>query len=335
MARGGVGGSGIVIVRIRRAAEDVEPVALKDGEATGGDAYLRSRGFGIHTFTTNGTFTLARDATVDLLLVGGGAGGGAGRGGGGGAGGVAVYTNIALSAGAYDIVVGRGGAGGVAAAAATNGTGSSVRFGQDFVVSVPGGGAGGGGYECVGTHTGSDGASGGGGGLAVYWENMGTAAGGRGVPYCGHNGGCSTNAADHYRTFGGGGGGAGGRGADAVWNGGSTGYGAGKGGDGLWCDFSGAPVCYGGGGGGGNGGRPAGVNVSGGSGGGGAGGRGDVVIEGVTSATPGEAGANGSGGGGGGGGGYTYTYAAGGAGGSGIVILRYHLEKNGLMLSVR
>ena len=58
-----------------------------------------------HTFTNAeeaATFTLFRDTTVDILVVGGGGGGGQG-GGGGGAGAVAYQTGVAFSVGDYTV----------------------------------------------------------------------------------------------------------------------------------------------------------------------------------------------------------------------------------------
>ena len=69
----------------------------------------------LHVFYTSGFFTLSATKTCDILLVGGGGSGGPGYGnmdtgkGGGGAGGVQFRQNYSLSAGEYEIGVGRGG----------------------------------------------------------------------------------------------------------------------------------------------------------------------------------------------------------------------------------
>jgi len=76
-------------------------------------------GYKIHTFNSNGTFTVTSappSATVDYLMVGAGGGGGAtSRGncghGGGGAGGLIYRTAEAITAGTYAIVIGTGGTG--------------------------------------------------------------------------------------------------------------------------------------------------------------------------------------------------------------------------------
>lgn len=341
-SRGGRGGSGLIVVRYRYNAQ-ITSTVHEEGIANGGDVYRRFRGFGIHMFSKDGTFSLYEPATVDLLLVGGGGGGGGNRGGGGGGGGVAIMTNVVLQAGTYEVMVGEGGVGeprgraGSSRAPATNGGSSSITNAFGFSVSVLGGGAGGnGGWASGVSNAGKDGACGGGGGMPGYWTAGNSSLGGKGVPYQGCDGGCSVNGSDTFRTFGGGGGGAGKRGEDAVYGSGVSTYGAGKGGDGLCCDFSGKSLYYGGGGGGGNGGRPiAGVCVAGGIGGGGAGGFGDrLTDEGITY-SDGADGVAGTGGGGGGGGGDREDGGAGGHGGSGVVIIRYHLKKGGVCIVVR
>ena len=65
----------------------------------------------IKHFSTNGTLTLTKDVTVDILIVGGGGAGGNALGGGGGAGGVVYTVNQTMTAGTYNIFVGAGGQG--------------------------------------------------------------------------------------------------------------------------------------------------------------------------------------------------------------------------------
>lgn len=99
---GGRGGSGVVIVKY-----NIYPL-----QATGG-SYTEIDGYGIHTFTSSDTFSVAMPMNVEILLVGGGgAGGGTHWGsGGGGAGGVLYKEGHEVSIGDYPIVVGAGGIG--------------------------------------------------------------------------------------------------------------------------------------------------------------------------------------------------------------------------------
>ena len=245
---GGKGGRGIVIIRYKASKPAIpyeRGIGTSDGEVS------HRRGYEIHSFATNGTFTLAQDTVVDLLLVGGGGSGGYGGGGGGGAGGVNVLTNVFLLAGSYQIGVGTGGA------ASTTwgshpGTGSFVyQKGASFTnLLVQGGG--GGGSRGNDHGIGEDGASGGGaGGAYSAWEQQ-TIAGGKGVAGQGHDGGTSLNLGKglNWCTYGAGGGGAGEPGGNS--DGSVTPKVRGIGGCGVWCDFSGRNICYGGGGSGGS-----------------------------------------------------------------------------------
>ena len=69
----------------------------------------------IHTYSTDGTFTVVNRGTFEYLAVAGGGGGGNGDGGGGGAGGMVSGTQF-LEPGTYQIRLGRGKAGGPATA---------------------------------------------------------------------------------------------------------------------------------------------------------------------------------------------------------------------------
>lgn len=107
-------------------------------------------------FLSSGTLTLATSQNIDLFLVGGGGGAGtiSTHGGGGGGGGyVATYTNLAIQATSYPIVIGDGGA------ARTTGGSSSA-----FDYSVNGGGGGTNGSSSAGGVGGTGGSGGGGGG---------------------------------------------------------------------------------------------------------------------------------------------------------------------------
>mgnify|MGYP001206162292 CR=1 FL=1 len=60
---------------------------------------------------THYDFTLSSNAIAEILIIGGGGGGGRGHGGGGGAGGVLHTSSVSLTAGNYNVKVGRGGGG--------------------------------------------------------------------------------------------------------------------------------------------------------------------------------------------------------------------------------
>jgi hypothetical protein len=254
----------------------------------------------IHTFTSNGTFTLTSNGIVDILLVGGGGGGGynVSGGGGGGGGGVIYEVNQEWSSGSYSVAIGSGGAAG------TNGGDTIVSNGGAISYTAKGGGYGGSGTYGLGNYSGNNGGCGGG---AAY--NF-VRSPGAGVAGQGYSGGYAqqklirTGGTNFYRRGGGGGGGAGGLGGNAVAV--SNGTISGAGGIGVIVNITCSDVYYGGGGSGGC--TGPGIASNGGLGGGGNG----YASEGATASN----GTNGLGGGGGGGGnGYS--------GGSGIVIIRY------------
>ena len=77
--------------------------------ATGGTV-TTDGDYKVHKFTSSGTFTVTTAGNVEYLVVAGG--GGAGDwGGGGGGGGFRTATDFAVTAQAYNIVVGAGGSG--------------------------------------------------------------------------------------------------------------------------------------------------------------------------------------------------------------------------------
>ncbi len=263
-----------------------------------GGTVTTSGGYRIHTFTSNGTFTISEPFTVQYLVVAGGgsAGFGAGGGnesGGGGAGGyrssvtgemsgggASAESAISLTSGSYSITVGAGGAG------VNNGrnNGSDSTFSN--ITSV-GGGAGG------NNNTGASGGSGGGGS-----HNM--TSGGPGTSGQGYRGGNPSSSSSA-----GGGGGAGAAGGD-----GRNSNTAASGGTGVQSSINGTATYYAGGGGGGN----PGTSNYGGLGGGGNGQGNQGSLTNGTSNT-----------GGGGGGIINGSGLAGGSGGSGVVIVRYAL----------
>jgi hypothetical protein len=293
---------------------------------TGAPTYIVATGgtisccgdYKIHTFTSDGTFTICTAPTpannnVDYVVVAGGGGGGTPRSGAGGAGGyresknpaapwtaspLASATSLPVSITAYPVTVGGGGGAG-----SVPGDNPGVK-GSDSIFSTitSAGGGYGGDDDIVGGPGGSGGGGGGGGPYAGGSGNTPPTS-----PPQGNNGATTTPYSPTPVPVSGGGGG----GATAV---GSTNVvgGGGPGGAGATTSISATPTAYAGGGGGGGGG--GGTGGTGGTGGGGAGG---------ASCNSGTAGTINTGGGGGGAG---NTGPSGGAGGSGIVIIRYKYQ---------
>jgi hypothetical protein len=282
-----------------------------------GGVETTSGAYKIHTFNSNGTFTVTSapaGTTVDYLMVAGGGGGGAtSRGncghGGGGAGGLIYRTGETITAGTYAVVIGTGGTGCINDATtpkanALNGNNSTF----NGLTALGGGGANCGPFN---VRNANDGGSGGGGqhsdnGFLLGGNALqpGSASGGFG--FKGGEGPVSNVGSPCW--YGGGGGGAGAAGTNGSANV------VAPGGIGRQYDISGTLTYYAGGGG-------AGAcegscsNSPGGLGGGGTG-------TGGTGTGPGQPGTDGLGGGGG-----AVTYNAlgstGGKGGNGVVVIRY------------
>jgi hypothetical protein len=267
---------------------------------TGAPTYIVATGgtisccgdYKIHTFTSDGTFTICTAPTpannnVDYVVVAGGGGGGTPRSGAGGAGGyresknpaapwtaspLASATSLPVSITAYPVTVGGGGGAG-----SVPGDNPGVKGSDSIFSTITSAGGGYGGDDDI---VGGPGGSGGGGGAGGIY------AGGSGntpptSPPQGNNGATTTSyAPTPVPISGGGGGGATAAGSTNVVGGG------GPGGAGATTSISATPTAYAGGGGGGGGGGGTGS----GTGGGGAGGQG------------GTAGTINTGGGGGGGG---------------------------------
>ena len=294
--------------------------------ATGG-TITESGNDKIHTFNSDGTFTIQTAPTpannnISYMVIAGGGGGGKSRAAGGGAGGfregktpATPYTasplnapaGLPVSIQAYPVTVGGGGAGSTSSSAIGS-SGVNTTFS-----SITSAGGGGGGSNAPAPGGGANGGSGG-GGMNPSPGGGGGQPGGTGntppvSPPQGNPGGTGDYGVPHY------GAGAGG-GATAAGGNGTTSIG-GTGGAGATTNISGSPVGRaGGGGGGGNSGTsgPA-------SDGGGAGGSPAVTTGNGTSNT----------GGGGGGGNGTAPNPAnatddGGNGGSGVVIIRYKFQ---------
>ena len=276
----------------------------------------------VHTFTSSGTFNVARGGEVECLVVGGGAGAradtdvGQGGYGGGGAGGLVLVENNPISIGSYSITVGEGSASsrtpgyndsGGRTTPNPNGDPSEA-FG--FIAL---GGGGGGADGGVGR---SGGANGGGNGQ----NESGTPA--SGVQPSEPNIGASINAGNDGANSRNGNSGGGGGGASA--DGGNNTSDTTNGGDGIfisWADLAGLGengYFAGGGAGGNNGG---GGDCIGGLGGGGNGGSGAVNTN-----REGESGLPNTGGGGASQGeNASGDVSTSGDGGSGIVIVRYRI----------
>jgi len=221
----------------------------RTNDITGGSKTI-SGDYTIHTFTTNGTFSLDYPIKADYLIVAGGGGGSSSTYGGGGAGGYLYFTSTLVSGTSMSVVVGQ--------TISSHSTGNNSSFND----SISYGGGAGANY----TERGGTGGSGGGGAISYNGGGYGTA--GQGT-----SGGAAT-----YSTGGGGGGGAGAAGQ-------STSYG-GSGGIGKYNSISGSGVYYAGGGGGYNGStRPSGSGSigQGGASQGGTGAAGIVIIRYLTS----------------------------------------------------
>jgi hypothetical protein len=294
---GGIGGSGIVIVRLRT-------IVCKEE---------------IRTFTHSGgsenqsiyNFTIEKNALCDILVVGGGGGGGSRHAGGGGAGAVIYSTNITLTAGTYTIGVGKGGTGKVGGAQLTTtgqgnkGEDSLISFNSTNIYLAKGGGAGN--HASSTGNSNKDGGSGGGGG----WDPGFAVSTNIPSGIYGNSGGINAGDGGPEVYAGGGGGGAGSTGNNATI---VSGIGrSGNGGNGIQISITGTNVYYGGGGGGGTYTDANNIAGTGGLGGGGAGSKGAAAAI---------SGTAGTGGGGGGGGFSSTTNGSGGDGGSGIVIIR-------------
>ncbi|MFA5779703.1 MAG: glycine-rich domain-containing protein [Elusimicrobiota bacterium] len=204
--------------------------------ATGG-TITEVGGYRIHTFMSNGTFTINVATNVEVLVVAGGGAGGNGtssgyEGGGGGAGGFRTSTGFVVTAQAYTVTVGAGGAARTSSSSGNNGENSVF----STITAIGGGGG------ASSPNSGNSGGSGGGGSHNQTVAGTGTSEQG------------FAGATPDGPSKGGGGGGA------------SAAGGLGAGGNGIASSISGTSVIYAGGGGG-----VLYANVAGGSGGGGAG----------------------------------------------------------------
>jgi hypothetical protein len=301
--------------------------------ATGGTVTTCGN-YKIHTFTSDGCFSVSStptpaNAVVDYLVVAGGGGGGGGSGGGGGGAGgfresycattsgcytaspLASATSLPVSVTTYPITVGGGGSACTTAGGTTN-SGTNSIF--DTITAAAGGGGGSGNVPCVNITNGAPGGSGGGGGFRPVNASV---AGGTGntppvAPPQGNNGG-TANPSPTNPDRGGGGGGASAAGTS------SCGPSAGPGGNGVATSITGSSVSYAGGGGGG---KDSDSPNGGSSGDGGTGGGGNGASNDPPTARCATAGTTNTGGGGGGRG----ECKNNATGGSGIVIIRYKFQ---------
>lgn len=293
-----IGGGGVVIVRFTR---DVSKETVFE-DATGGmvtTCRVGDERYRVHTFSQSGQFTIPCHGHVEVLVVGGGGGSGGGAwpylGGGGGAGGVVHKSELFITNGVYDIVIGTGGAVGTSGGATTA-----------FGITAYGGGHG-------ATRDGANAASGasGGGGACCQWWNDGL-SNSRGAeaniaytnaPYCnlGHAGSAAPYKGENSSGAGGGAGGPAGAGTPDKNNGSHLAHP----GIAYICSITGTDVAYAGGGGG--------------------------CAYGVLKTTPG-GGMNSYGGGGNS---IGSSGKPGEPGGSGVVIIRYQMPKHGMAVVVR
>ena len=301
--------------------------------------------FKVHTFTSDGTFTVnslaesSPNNVVDYVVVAGGGSGGAGRGGGGGAGGmrlsdsgyacgspIATGTGITVTATSFPITIGGGGAAKSYPSSPMRGdNGNNSVF---STITSAGGGAGGG-ENSGGASAGASGGSGGGGATDSSTAKSGGSGNSPPVsPPQGNAGGNNTGGGSNAKA-GGGGGGAAAAGAASTTSpavGGAGGIGSFVPSDfgspgGTPGPVSGAKYFSGGGGGSPSCSSPSPV-IAGGAGGGGTSGASPTSPAPVnTAATAGTANT----GGGGGGGGHNCA-RSGGNGGSGIVVIRYRYQ---------
>jgi hypothetical protein len=274
------------------------PIASGGNKSTSGSYTLHSFSVGTNTFT------LHKNTTVNILIVGGGGAGGSYPGssgnsegyGGGGGGGVG-YGTLTLLIGTYTVSVGDGG---TANPTNTNSNGFLSSFiNNTFGISE----------TAYGGSRGSTGGTGSTGGGSKSTASSSKSAGSGTINYLANIGGNGGS--------GGGGGGGGGAGGSGNPNSGTSG---GSGGSGFtWSVNS---IIYGGGGGGGGYGGFTMSSTGGGNGGSGSGGNGGNG--GFGSGNVGKPGtANTGGGGGGSSGSNTALRFNGGKGGSGVVIIAY------------
>ena len=211
--------------------------------ATGGTV-SNIAGYRVHTFTSNGSFTVTETFgnSVEFLIVGGGGGGGQAHAGGGGGGGVKssvsgstsgggtpAVDQFIVSATTYAVVVGGGGV-----SSPNRGTNGSTG-GSSSVFGVTALGGGGGGSEAKGGNTGGTGGGAATGNTVVAAGTAGHGfaggissfnyVGGGGGAYGGYNGGT--------RALGGSGGGGNGNGGSNDGSAGTAGLGGGGGGGGY------------------------------------------------------------------------------------------------------
>tara|TARA_R100000231_G_scaffold46731_1_gene40149 strand:- start:1661 stop:3040 length:1380 start_codon:yes stop_codon:yes gene_type:complete len=296
--------------------------------ATGG-TITTSGDFKIHTFTSDGTFTIDSAPTpgnnnVSYMVVGGGGGG---SGAGGGAGGfregktpatpytaspIVAPAGLPVSIQAYPITVGGGGAGSPNGYPTAGTVGSASIFSS---ISSAGGGFGG---VSPSPSPGGDGGNGGSGGGAGNHPSGSACVGAGNTPPVsppqGNPGGISSPAPAANIGMGGGGGATGNGGNGSVGPAPTKGN-AGAGGTGASTEITGSAVARAGGGGGGSQ-SPSACAAGGGTAGTGGGSAG---AQGASAANPATVNTGGGGGG-------TVGGLAAGTGGSGIIVIRYKFQ---------
>ena len=316
-------------------------VTVNAPDASGGTETTYTSGgttYKVHTFLSDGTFTVNNGKSMDMLIVAGGGGGGNYLGGGGGGGSVLYVRNRTISAASYTIQVGTGGSGGSSYAAHGN-QGEGSYFGSDYASTylyARGGGAGAGhgngqantsGTYASGTASTAISGTGNGGGGASAGASAGVGytptsrsvsapSGETWSLYSNKVGANGTQSASHMS---GGGGGANANGTKP------------NGGAGIQINDFNLSHYWGGGGGGSGGTSGGGTGGNGGTGCGGGGGSetgnggsgGGSALNNGSAASGHSAGGNAGANTGGGGGGGSHGNYNGGNGGAGIVIIKY------------
>jgi hypothetical protein len=247
---GGLGGSGVVIIRYPLTGEPTGEFII----ASGGDVSVTQESgtlYAVHQFRNTGSSTFQVQSTanvsanneVEYFIVAGGGSGGVDNGGGGGAGGVLQGSTNITSTGNYNVVVGPGGAAGFGSpvpgrtfAAPNDGPGFNGSNSSVFgLVAV--GGSGATGWVNATLPSGSTTYSGGsGGGQSASTSTLNSRGVGQGTAGQGNNGGPAIAA------YSGGGGGAGGPGQQG------NSVTGGAGGIGIFSSITGTSTYYAGGG---------------------------------------------------------------------------------------
>jgi hypothetical protein len=222
-ATGGLGGSGIAIIRYRATpVATASPVVASGGTIT--TQTINGVQYRVHTYLSGTSNFIVTDpgniGKTEILVVAGGGGGGWDVGGGGGGGGLLYASNYQLAAQTYSVTVGNGGNG--ATSNVIGGSGGNSSFGS----AIAYGGGGGGSWSSI---AGATGGSGGGNVSNRAEAHYSTQTNFPGFAGLGNPGGGADNNTDNTNNYAGasGGGGAmspGGNGDDSGFGANNTQY---------------------------------------------------------------------------------------------------------------